>query len=161
MTYNIWLCLTTSSRMITSRSIPVATNGIISLVYVLHLLYPFICRWILGLLPCLSFWKQCSSELGMYVAVVQLRTRVPLFVTPWSAACQVSLSFTISQSLPKFMYIALVTPSSHLILCHPLLLLPSLFPSIRGFSNESTLCIRWPNIEASSSASVLQMSIQD
>ena len=80
----------------------------------------------------------------MYVAVVQLQTRVPLFVTPWTAACQVSLSFTISQSLPKFMYIVLVTPSSHLILCHPLLLLPLIFPSIRVFSNELALCIRRP-----------------
>ena len=80
----------------------------------------------------------------MYVAVVQLQTRVPLFVTPWTAACQVSLSFTISQSLPKFMYIVLVTPSSHLILCHPLLLLPLIFPSIRVFSNELAIHIRWP-----------------
>ena len=56
--------------------------------------------------------------------------------------CQAPLSLTISQSLPKF--IASVMPSSHLILCHPLLLLPSIFPSTRGFSNESALCIRWP-----------------
>ena len=65
-------------------------------------------------------------------------------VTPWAAACQASLSLTISQSLPKFMFIALVMPSSHLILWWPLLLLPSIFPSLRDFSNESALHIRWP-----------------
>ena len=63
---------------------------------------------------------------------------------PWTSACQVSLSPPISWSLPKFMSIDSVMPSNHLILCHPLLLLPSIFPSIRVFSNESALCIRWP-----------------
>ena len=66
------------------------------------------------------------------------------YVTPWTAGCQASLSFTISQSLLKLMSIELVMPSNHLILSCPLLLLPSIFPSIRGFSNESALCIRWP-----------------
>ena len=65
-------------------------------------------------------------------------------VTPWTAACQASLSITNSRSPPKAMSIELVMPSSHLILCHPLLLLPSILPSIRVFSNESTLHIRWP-----------------
>ena len=65
-------------------------------------------------------------------------------MTPWTAACQTSLSFTISQSLLKLMSIELVMPSNHLILCHPLLFLPSIFPSIRVFSNESAFCIRWP-----------------
>jgi len=69
---------------------------------------------------------------------------VLLFVTPWSAACQASLSITNSQSLPKLMSIESVMPSNHLILCRPLLLLPSIFPSIRVFSNESALRIRWP-----------------
>ena len=64
--------------------------------------------------------------------------------TPWTAACQTSLSVTSSRSLLKFMSIESVMPSSHLILCHPLLLLPSIFPSIKVFSNESVLCIRWP-----------------
>ena len=64
-------------------------------------------------------------------------------VTPWIAACQASLSITDSQSLHKLMSIELVMPSNHLILCHALLP-PSIFPSIRVFSNESTLCIRWP-----------------
>jgi len=66
------------------------------------------------------------------------------FVTPWTAACQASLSFTISQKLLKFMSLESVMPSNHLILCHSLLLPPSTFPSIRVFSNESTLLIRWP-----------------
>ena len=66
------------------------------------------------------------------------------FVTLWSAAHQASLSFTISWSLLKLMSFELVTPSNHLVLCHPLLLLPSIFPSIRVFSNESALCITWP-----------------
>ena len=65
-------------------------------------------------------------------------------MTPWTPAYQASLSLTISQILPKFMSILLVRPSNHLILCHPLLLLPSIFPSIRVFSNESVLCIKWP-----------------
>ena len=64
--------------------------------------------------------------------------------TPWTAACQAFLSFTISQSLLKLVSIELVMPSNHLILCHPLLLLPSTFPSNRVFSNESALCITWP-----------------
>ena len=75
---------------------------------------------------------------------VQLLSCVRLFVTPWTAARQASLSITNSWSLLKLMPIKLVMPSNHLILCHPLLFLPSIFPSIRVFSNESVLCIRWP-----------------
>ena len=75
--------------------------------------------------------------------VVQLLSRVRCFVTPWTAAHQASLSFTISWSLLKLMSIESVMPSNHLILCHPLLL-PSIFPSIRFFSNELALGIRWP-----------------
>ena len=78
------------------------------------------------------------------VVVVQLLSPVQLFAIPWTAACQTSLSFTISQSLFKLTSIESVMPSSHLILCHPLLL-TSIFPSIRFFSNESVLHIRWPN----------------
>ena len=66
-------------------------------------------------------------------------------MTPWTVARQASLSFTISQSLLKLMSTESVMPSNYLILCQPLLLLPSIFSSIRVFSNESTLCIRWPN----------------
>ena len=76
--------------------------------------------------------------------LVQLLSLVQLFVTPWTAACQASLSITNSQSLLKLMSIELVMPSSHLILCHLLLLPPSIIPSIRVFSNESGLRIRWP-----------------
>ena len=68
----------------------------------------------------------------------------PTLCDPCTAACQASLSFTNSQSLLKLMFIELMILSSHLILCHPLLLLPSIFPSIRVFSNESALHIRWP-----------------
>ena len=75
---------------------------------------------------------------------VQLLSHVQLFATPWTAACQASLSITNFQSPPKPMCIESVMPSSHLILGHPLLLLPTNFPSIRVFSNESALCIRWP-----------------
>ena len=76
--------------------------------------------------------------------VVQSLSHVQLFATPWTAACQPSLPFIVSQSLLKLMSIELVMLSNHLILCRPLLLLPSIFPSIRVFSNESALCIRWP-----------------
>ena len=75
---------------------------------------------------------------------VQLLSSAQLFATPWTAACQASLSITNSRSLPKLMSIESVMPSNHLILCPPLLLPPSIFPSIKIFSNESALCIRWP-----------------
>ena len=74
---------------------------------------------------------------------VQSLSCVLYFVTTGTAACQATLSFTISQSLLKFMSIELVMLSNHLILCHPLLFLPSIFPSSRVFSNESAICIRW------------------
>ena len=79
-----------------------------------------------------------------WVQSIQLPSHVRLFETPWTAACQASLSITNSQSLLKLMSIKSVMPSNHLILCHPFLLPPSIFPSIRVFSNESVLCIRWP-----------------
>ena len=78
------------------------------------------------------------------VSSVQFLSCVQPFATPWTAAHQASLSITSSQSLLKLMSIELVMPSNHLILCHPLLLPPSIFPSIRVFSNESVLHIRWP-----------------
>ena len=80
----------------------------------------------------------------MHLASVQSFSHVRLFATPRTAALQASLSITNSQSLLKLMSIELVMPSNHLILCCPLLLLPSIFPSIRVFSNESVLHIRWP-----------------
>ena len=92
---------------------------------------------------------------------VQLVSRVRLFATPWTAARQASLSITNSWSLPRLMSIESVMPSNYLILCHPLFLLPSIFPNIRVFSNESALCIRWPSIGVSASTSVLPKNIQD
>ena len=80
----------------------------------------------------------------MGVFVIQLLSHVLLFGTLWTAASQASLSFTISWSLVKLMSIELVMLSNHLILCHPLLLLPSIFPSIRVLPNELALRIRWP-----------------
>ena len=82
-------------------------------------------------------------EVGGFSSVQSL-SRVRLFVTPWTAACQASLSITNSRSLLKLTSIESVMPSNHLILCHPLLLPPSIFPRIRVLSNESVLRIRWP-----------------
>ena len=96
-------------------------------------------RWIWPAQYCLSFlnlWNLQSS--------VQLLSRVRLFATSWTTARQASLSITNSRSSPKPMSIELVMPSNDLILCHPLLLLPSIFPSIRVFSNASALLIKWP-----------------
>ena len=89
--------------------------------------------------------KENHQVLWKYlVSSVQLLSRIRLFATPWIAARQASLSNTNFQSPPKPMSIVLVMPSNHLILRHPLLPLPSIFPSIGVFSNESALCIRWP-----------------
>ena len=92
---------------------------------------------------------------------VQSFSRVQLFVTPWTTASQASLSITNSQSLLKLMWIESVMPSNHLILCHPLLLSPSIFPSIRVFSNESVLRIRWPKYWSFSFNISLPMNTQD
>ena len=92
---------------------------------------------------------------------VQSLSCVQIFATPWTEARQASLSINNFSSLPKLMSIELVTPSSHLILCHHLLLLPSIFPSIRVFSNESALPIRWPNYWSFSFKSVLSINTQD
>ena len=88
----------------------------------------------------LWFFLQVNSRFSL----VQSLSHVWLFATPWTAACQASFSITKSQSLPKLMSIELVMPSNHLILCHPLLLLSSIFSSIKVFSDESVLHIRWP-----------------
>ena len=90
-------------------------------------------------------WNDLSLDFFfVQFSSVQSLSRVWLFVTPWIIACQASLSITNSWSSPKLMCIESVMPSSHLILCRPLLLLPPIPPSIRVFSNESTLCMRWP-----------------
>ena len=95
----------------------------------------------------LSIYEGCSvqSSIRHDVAVVQLLSGIRLFSAPWTAALQASLSFTISLSLLKLMSSESVMPSNHLVLCRPLLLLPSIFPSIMVFSNELALSIRWPN----------------
>ena len=85
----------------------------------------------------------CLNYKWYKIVVVQSPSRVWLFLTPWTAACQASLSLTISWSFPKFMSIASVMPSSHHILWHALLLLPSISPGIRDFFNESVVRIRW------------------
>ena len=87
------------------------------------------------------FWDNTWSQI---ISSLQLLSSVWLFVTPWTAACQASLSITNSWSLLRFMSIESVMPCKHLILCLPLLLLPSIFPGIRVFSNESVLSIGWP-----------------
>ena len=83
-------------------------------------------------------------SVSVSISSVQLLSCVPLFATPWTAARQASLNITNSRNLLKLTFIDLVMPSNHLIFCRPLLLLPSIFPSIRGISYESVLCIRWP-----------------
>ena len=88
--------------------------------------------------------NRCSTSLIIQFSSVKLLSRVRLFATPWTAARQASLCITNSRSLLKLMSIESVMSSNHLILCHPRLFLPSIFPSIRVFSNESALCIRWP-----------------
>ena len=92
-------------------------------------------------------WMDKEAVVHIYSGIlssVQSLCRVRLFATPWTAALQASLSITNSQSSPKPMSTELVMPSNHLILSHPLRLLPSIFPSIRVFSNESAFHIRWP-----------------
>ena len=91
-----------------------------------------------------DFSSVISGKFGSRFRSVQSLSRVRLFATPWTAACQATLSITNSWNLLRLMSIELVMPSSHLILCRPLLILPSIFPSIRVFSSESALHIRWP-----------------
>ena len=104
-------------------------------LYLLCLLH-----WQVGSLPLAPLGK----PLHLRFSSVQSLSRVRLLATPWTATCQVSLSITNSGSLPKLISIESMMPSNHIILCRPLLLLPTIFPSIRVFSNESALCIRWP-----------------
>jgi len=106
------------------------------------------------------WWDKGGKRGAMTFVVVQCLSHVWLFATPWAAALQASLSFTISLRLLKLMSIELVMPSNHLILCWPLLLLPSIFPSFRVFSNESALRFCGQSIGVSASASVLPMNIQ-
>ena len=108
-------------------------------------MHPWLAYANLGNLTCLCLWLvQEVRYKPIQFSSVQLLSCVWLFVTPWNAACQGSLSITNSLSLPKLMSIESVIPSNHIILCHPLLLLPSIYPSIRVISNKSILRIRWP-----------------
>ena len=102
-----------------------------------------------SLLPLNFFFFQILHRtnyplLSLIFVFIQSPSHVWLFMTPWTATCQASLSLTISQSLPKIMSIELVLSSNHLILSSPIYPLPSIFTSIRAFSNEITVCIRWP-----------------
>ena len=109
--------------------------------------------------PVISEFWGCNVQPGDYSSLQSL-SRVWFFVTLWTAAHQASLSITNSQSLLKTMSVESVIPSNYLILWHPFLLLPSIFPNIRVFSNESVLSIRWPKYQ-SLSFSILPMNIQD
>ena len=102
-------------------------------------------------------WK----PLNIWIQFSSVAKSCPTLCDPWTAAHQASLSIINSWSLPELMSIDLVMTSNHLLLCHPLLLLPSIFPSIRVFSNESALRIRWQSIGVSASTSVLPMNTQD
>ena len=97
----------------------------------------------IGQFQALFFLLESTFLADIGVILVLWLSRVQLFAIPLAAAQQASLSFTISQTLLKLMSIELVMPSNYLILCHPLILLPPIFPSIRVFSSESALCIRW------------------
>ena len=108
----------------------------------------------------ISWEAKVPAFMELIVVVVRSPSHVQLFATPWTAARQASLSLTISQSLPKFMFIAWVMQSSHLILWHPLILLLLIFPSIRDFSMSRLLASDDQNTGASASASVLPVNIQ-
>ena len=100
-------------------------------------------------MPCVSIntWKQYhikAKAISVQFSSIQSLSRLQLFATPWISACQASLSITNSQSSLRLASIESMMPSSHLILCHPLLFLPPIPPSIKVFSNESTLLMRWP-----------------
>ena len=108
----------------------------------------------------ISKYSQAELDQAQFTSVQSL-SRVWLFVTPWTTACPASLSITNLWSLPKLMSIESVMPSNRLILCHPLLLLPSIFPSIKVFSNESALRIGGQSIWVTASTSVLPTNTQD
>ena len=117
--------------------------------------------------PCLILFKFFRVETSSYhlivtfVVAVQLLSHVWLFVTPWNSAHQASLSFTVSQRLLQLMSIESIMLSNHLIPCHPLLLLPLIFPTIRAFSSKFALHITWPNYGRFSLSINHSMNIQD
>ena len=127
----LWLCEYSSDLFFNLRN----------LFYCVNLIYLKYSWDVISCLCVLSYFTHISFQFSS----VQSLSRVQRFVTPWTAARQASLSITNSRSLPKPMSTESVMPSSPLILCRPLLLLPLILPSIRVFSNESTLRMRWPN----------------
>ena len=134
MAYNSWKCLLQATFQ---------KSGIqfVSHLYQQDKLLHLQCKWYFCKRKKVDLYTQTSL---VRFSSVQLLSCVQLFVTPWITARQASLSITNSRSPPKLMSIESVTPSNHLILCGPLLLLSSIFPSIRVFSNESVLRVRWP-----------------
>ena len=138
--------------LIMCKSSPIILNdNLITLVIYgpcRHFLNNKIAKWKSSHLPSsllnICFFKKHSASISVQFSLVQLLSHVWFFATTWTAAPQASLSITNSQCLPKPMSIESVMPSNHLTLCCPLLLLPSIFPNIRFFSNESALRIRWP-----------------
>ena len=121
------------------------------------LLFPFRLFW---LFPVFSYCNKTVFN-SLQFSSVQSLSHVQLFATPWIAAHQASLSITNSRSSPKLICIKSVMPSSHLTLCRPLLLLPPIPPSIRVFSSESTLRVRWASTGVSASVSGLPVNTQD
>ena len=141
MSYSVWLCGVEPTGLLCPWDCP-SKNSEVGCHYLLQGIFPNV--GIEPTSPALKADSLPSEPPGKLFSSVQLLSRVRLFATPWTTARQASLSITNSQSLLKLMSIKSVMPSNHLILCLPLLLLPSIFSSIRVFSNESVLRIRWP-----------------
>ena len=126
------------------------------------LLGPALQRLLVGWVTSWGIWLLNPGGFGsVQFNSVQLLSHVWLFVIPWTTELQASLPITNSRSPPKPIYIVSVMPSNHLILCRSLLLLPSIFPRIRVFSNDSALCIRWQGNGVSASTSVLPVNTKD
>ena len=134
------------------------------LLYIITMMYKKNHSWLFIVIWPVDIRHNIECDWGtIQLSSVPSLSHVQLFVTSWTTACQATLSITNSRSLLKLMSIESVLPSNNLILCHPLLLQPSIFPSIRIFSNESVLHIRWPKywVSVSASTSVLLMNTQD
>ena len=123
------------------------THNKVTLTGKLQNLFCYVLTLRMGGTEC-SHWEGLQVQFNCLIfSSVQSLSHVQLFTTPWTAARQASRSITNSQSLLKLMSIEMVMPSNHLILCHPLLLSPSIFPTIRVFSNESAIPIKWPKFQ--------------
>ena len=149
----VLLCtLTSNIKVLVPLYCPISYYQFLVLQMSMKWLFNSSGEWFSGLLVCHIFWYvtvqlSClfilATVIKCFIVVVHSLSHVWFFETPWTIACQASLSFIIFWNLSRFMSIESVMPSNHLILCHPLLLLPSIFLSIRVFSNESVLHIRW------------------